>query len=337
MSTPSPVQTAELLTAKREYRKAVETYRLLLEADEYRSVGSLWYDFGRVLMLDQQYYDAIDAFTTATTLDPQNPAGMAALGDALSMVHEYEEAKVWFEKAAGLEDNIRYQFRVGDMLAYLGKYDEALVFYTLLSAKNPENPDLLRRKARVLHHLGREADSMTAITEEIRLRQEILAQAPDAEEYARLAAAYRRSSLWQEAAAMYEEAVRCNPMHPEYHMYLGTARIVNKDVAAGVAEFETAADLAKDNFAILVKIAEAATRSKCYGEAIRYYTEALALRNISGDAWAGIAYALLMLDNQDDARAFFEMAKATTAMREIPWADRLHKSYKTEALDQAFS
>ena len=44
-----------------------------------------------------------------------------------------------------------------------------------------------------------------------------------------------------------------------------------------------------------------------------------------------------MMNQKDDARAFFEMAKATGSMRELPWADKLHKSYKTEALDQAFS
>ena len=120
-------------------------------------------------------------------------------------------------------------------------------------------------------------------------------------------------------------------------MFLGSARVMNGKPAEGVAEYETAAEISGENFSLLSEIAESATKFKMYDAAIRVYTRALAVRNINGDAWAGIAYALLMLNQKDDARAFFEMAKATGSMRELPWADKLHKSYKTEALDQAFS
>ena len=136
---------------------------------------------------------------------------MASLGDALAAVHEYEEAKLWFEKAAGLEDNIRYLLKAGDMLAYLGKYDEALVFYTLLSSKYPENADLLHRKAKVLHHLQRKSDAMA----EIRLRKAEVEHSPTAVSYAKLAAAYKRISLWQEAAEIYAEAISLDPENPE--------------------------------------------------------------------------------------------------------------------------
>jgi predicted ATPase len=33
--------------------------------------------------------------------------------------------------------------------------------------------------------------------------------------------------------------------------------------------------------------------------------------------------------------SFFEMAKASSSVRELPWADKLHKSEKTNALDAA--
>ncbi|MDV0443377.1 tetratricopeptide repeat protein [Methanorbis rubei] len=335
MSTPS-VQTAEHLAADRKFCKAADAYRDLLTLEENSRNTGLWCDLGKMLIQDQQFYDAIDAFGTATDLEPENPKFMAELGDALAAVHQYEEAKLWFEKAAGLEDNIIYLIKAGDMLAYLGKYDEALVYYTLLSSKYPENADLLHRKGKILHHLKREADSMEAIVEEIRLRKEEIERSPTPVSYAKLAAAYKRISLWQEAAEMYAQAVTLDPANPGYHMFLGSANITNGNVREGVAEYEKAADLAHEDFPTLLRIADSATKFGQYDEAIRLYTRALAVRNINGDAWVGIAYALLMMKNATDAQAFFEMAKATGSMREIPWADKLHKSYKTEALDQAF-
>lgn len=337
MTDPVSVQTAERLTAERKFTEAADVYRSLLEVEENKTDAGLWCGLGRVLMLDQQFYDAIDAFTTAANFEPKNPKVLAELGDALAAVHEYEEAKLWFEKAASLEDNIRYQLRAGDMLAYLGKYDEALVYYTLLSSKYPENADLLHNKGKILHHLGRTSDAMNTILEEIRLRKEMAECSPDAQSYAKLAAAYKRIGLWQEAEEEYAKAVRLAPENPEYHMFLGSARVMNGKPAEGVAEYETAAEISGENFSLLSEIAESATKFKMYDAAIRIYTRALAVRNINGDAWAGIAYALLMMNQKDDARAFFEMAKATGSMRELPWADKLHKSYKTEALDQAFS
>lgn len=338
MSTPGiSVETAERLTAERRFSDAAGIYLSLLGDGENKTNPQLWGDFGHVLMADQQYYDAIDAFTTASGLDPENPELMAALGDALATVHEFEEAKLWFEKAASIEGNIRYQLRSGDMLAYLGKYDEALVYYTLLGSKYPDCADLLHNKGKVLHHLGRRSDAMNTILEEIGLRKAKVKQSPDAEAYAKLAATYKRISLWQEAVETYAEAVRLAPENPEYHMFLGSALVMNGKSAEGVREYETAADLAGEDFSYLLEIAESATKFTMYDAAIRIYTKALGVRNINGDVWAGIAYALLMLDKTSDARAFFEMAKATGSMREIPWADKLHKSYKTEALDQAFS
>ncbi|MDV0441284.1 tetratricopeptide repeat protein [Methanorbis furvi] len=335
MSTPS-VQTAEHLAAERKFREAAELYRELLKLEENAKNTDLWCALGKALMQDQQFYDAIDAFGTATDLEPENPAFMAALGNALAEVHQYEEAKLWFEKAAGLEDNITYLLKAGDMLAYLGKHDEALVYYTLLSSKYPENADLLHRKAKILRHLKRESDSMETIVEEIRLRKEEVQRSPTAVSYAKLAAAYKRISLWQEAAEMYAQAVTLDPTNPGYHMFLGSALITNGKTDEGVAEYEKAANLSYEDFPSLMRVAESATKFGQYDEAIRLYTRALAVRNINGDAWVGIAYALLMMKNAADAQAFFEMAKATGSMREIPWADKLHKSYKTEALDKAF-
>ncbi len=82
-----------------------------------------------------------------------------------------------------------------------------------------------------------------------------------------------------------------------------------------------------------MKVAYVITYLELYEDAIGYYTKALELRTVHADAWAGIAYDLLKMGNTADAKAFFEMAKASAAVRELPWADKLHRSDKTKALD----
>ncbi|MDO5844957.1 MAG: hypothetical protein Q4Q53_07425, partial [Methanocorpusculum sp.] len=58
------------------------------------------------------------------------------------------------------------------------------------------------------------------------------------------------------------------------------------------------------------------------------------LRSVHAEAWIGIAFALLKTNRKDEAKAFFEMAKASSAVRELPWEDKLHKSFKTDELDK---
>ncbi len=335
--TASPlVLTAENALKSHDYTAAEAAYREILADSVYSSDASVWHAFGDVLATEQKYYEAVDAYTSAVQLDPENAGYMADLGESLATIHEYEEAKIWFEKAAQISDTIRYQFKVGDMLGYLGKYDEALVFYTLLSSRYPDEPDLLRRKAKVLHHLGRRADALTVLTEEIALRKAVIARDQDAESHYQLGKTYGMSGLWYEAEEELAAAVRMDPANPEYHRKYGVALLTGKHIEAGLAEFETAAELAGTDFLFLVGLAETLVKLHLYDASIRFYTKSLAVHNVSGDAWTGIAYCLLMQDRRDEARAFWEMAKAADCIRGLPWVDKVHKSSKTEALDTAF-
>ena len=328
--------TAETALKSHEYAAAEAAYREILADTAHASDASVWHALGDVLALEQKYYEAVDAYDSAVQLDPENAEYMADLGESLATIHEYEEAKIWFEKAVRVSDTIRYQFKVGDMLGYLGKYDEALVFYTLLSSRYPDEPDLLRRKAKVLHHLGRRADAMTVLTEEIVLRKAVIARDQDAKSHYQLGKTYAMSSLWYEAEAELAAAVRMDPANPEYHRKYGVALLIGKHIDEGLAAFEAAAERAGTDFLFLVGLAETLGKLHQYDASIRFYTKALAVHNVSGDAWAGIAYCLLMQDRRDEARAFWEMAKAADCIRGLPWVDKVHKSRKTEALDAAF-
>ncbi|MDR3101696.1 MAG: hypothetical protein LBU24_00405 [Methanocalculaceae archaeon] len=113
--------------------------------------------------------------------------------------------------------------------------------------------------------------------------------------------------------------------------------MMNRKPEEGAAEYAATANLVKEDVQLLSEIAEPATEFQMYDEVICPYIRVLEIKNANGDEWAGIAYAFLMMEKHDDTRAFFEMAKATASVREIPLTDKLHKSHKTVALDQAFT
>lgn len=329
----SKVQTA---LASHDYEAAEDAYRKYLSEPKHLKDSKVWHELGELLTTAQQYYDAVDAYSSAVEFEPENAKYLSALGESLATIHEYDEAKLWFQKAAEFSDNIRCQFKVGDMMGFLGQYDEALVFYTLLSSRYPDEPDLLRRKAVVYHHLGREADAMRTLTKEIELRKTIIGKEHTAESHFQLGKTYTRAGLWYEAEGEFQTATKLEPKNPDYHRRLGAAFIKNKNEPAGLTEFSKAAELSGNNFLFLIKIAEMLTKLKQYDESIKYFTQALGIHNINADAWAGIAYSLLQLEKFEEAKAFWEMAKATDYMKGIAWIDRVHKSYKTDALDAAF-
>lgn len=312
------------------YEEAEKLYREYLETNGQDA--SVWTLLGEVLLKEQKFYDAADAYSTALDFDKENPQYMYNLGTVLAQLHEYEEARALFEQAAKLSDNIRYQFKVGDMLGYLGKYDEALVLYTLLMSRYPLDPGLYRRVAIVYAALGRVGDAAKALAKELELRQRIVIEAPSASALYKFADTKARLHLWDEA----EEAFRTSLEMEESadtHMRLGAVLAELGQTDEAKKEFARAADMDPRDFLFLMKQADVLTKLGMFEDSITYYTRALELRSVHADAWAGIAYALLRMKKTDEAKAFFEMAKASAAVRELPWADKLHKNAKTDALD----
>ncbi len=326
------LDNAQEKAAAREYEAAETLYREYLSQNE--TDAGVWAKLGEVLLKQQQLYESGDAFAAAYDLEPENPLYISLLGDALARLHEYEEAKLLFEKAASLSDDTYYQIRVGDMLGYMKKFDEALVLYSLLAADHPENPKIQQRMVVVYEALGRLSDAVSARKREMELREAVVLENPTAENW--LAYAITQSSLELQEAA--ETSLRKSlelEETAEARMKLGEVLVMQKKIEEGKTEFEKAAAIDPTDFPQMMNIADVLCRLELFEDSIQYYTKALELRSVHADAWAGIAFNLLQLGKKDDAKAFFEMAKASSSVRELPWADKLHKSEKTNALDAA--
>lgn len=334
MSDTSLILTAKEKTTLHEYDAAEKLYRTYLE--EKPADSDVWILLGDVLIALQKYYEAIEAYATAVDNDMKNPAYLAALGSAYAQIHQYADAKDLFEKAATLSGDFHYQYRVADMLGYMGKHDEALVIYSLLAIKYPEEAGLYKRMATVHTYLEHTDEATWSTKKELELRRKAVNQSPSAFTWYTYADALSRCGQWTEAKEAFLKALSFEE-NAETHLRIGDTLAKLGDNNGASAEFEKAAAVDERDFAFLLKLADHLTKLGLYEESIRYYTKSLVLRSVHADAWVGIAYDLLKLDQKEEAKAFFEMAKATAAIRELPWGDKLHKSDKTHALDAVFS
>ncbi len=334
MSDTSLVLTAKEKTTLHEYDAAEKLYHTYLETkpDDL----DIWIRLGDVLIAQQKYYEAIEAYATAVDKDMKNPAYLAALGSAYAQIHQYADAKDLFEKAATLSGDFHYQYRVADMLGYMGKHDEALVIYSLLALKYPDEAGLYKRMATVHTYLGHTDEVACSTKKELELRRKAVDQSPGAFTWFTYADSLSRCSQWEEAKEAFLKALSFEE-NAETHLRIGDTLTKLGDNNGASAEFARAAAFDELDFSFLVQLADHLTKLGLYEESIRYYTKALGLRSVHADTWVGIAYDLLKLDQNDEAKAFFEMAKATVAIRELPWGDKLHKSDKTHSLDAIFS
>lgn len=317
-----------------EYGDAEKLYREYLEKNN--SDAAVWNDLGLVLLKEKKFYEAADAFAAAADFEPENDVFLFNLGNALAAVHGYVEAKAVFEKAASLSDNIRYQFKVADMLGYLGEHEKALLVYSLLLTKYPNNPGLYKRMAVVQRHLGRASDAMSSSVKEREIRKKLVDEQPNASNWYKYAELEVRLGMFGEAKFGFERSLELEDS-ADTHLMLGVVLHAMKKTAEAMGEFEKAAAHDPRDFEMIMRLGDELTLLREYERAIVYYTKALELRNVHADAWVAIAYALLKMGKADDAKAFFEMAKASSIIRNLNWADKMHKSFKTEELDKVFN
>lgn len=318
-----------------EYSKAAELYNKYLENEKNKSDPEIWAELGSVLQKQKDYYKSIDAFGNAVDLQPENPEYYYKLGSVLMDIHNYAEARVYFEKAAELSDDIKYKCKVGDSLGYLREYDKALVLYNLLLTKHPDTAEIYCRLAKIQKHLGRLGDSVKSKEKEMEIRIKDVTDNPNAETWYKYADINANLHIWDKAKYGFEKSLEFEDS-ADTHLRLAAVLAEMNDETAE-AEFEKAEAIDPKDFDFIMTEAEVLCKLNMYDLSIKYYIKALDLKNVHADAWAGIAYNLLKLGRKDEAKAFFEMGKATVAVPQLPWADKLHKSYKTEALDKELS
>ncbi|HJJ29237.1 MAG TPA: BTAD domain-containing putative transcriptional regulator [Methanocorpusculum sp.] len=289
---------------------------------------------GFVQMKQKKYYEAIETFSECCEADEENAEYFAHLAEALKAVHRFEDAMAMYQRAAQISGSFLHQLKAGEMNLSLGNHDAALALFLLIQSVHQSEPEVYAYLAKALSAKGMELDAALSKGKELELRKALTETAPSGETWAAYAHLQLSLKNYAEAKRGYRESLQFADS-ANVRLGLGEALVHLKDEAAD-REFEAAAAIDPLDFAMLVTIGDTLTRLGKYALAIQMYAQALALHNVNADTWVAIAYALYKSGNSEDAQAFYEMAKASAAVREMPWADKMHKSEKTEELDKVF-
>jgi len=311
-----------------------EAENLYKEYLKTNSDPEVYESLGNIQLMQKKYYEAIDSFSAAVEKSPSNAKYFASLGNAFLLIHRYADAKKMYTNAARISGKVEYQLKVADIIVEEGNPDEALILLYLILSKNPENPDIYSRIALIQHKKGMEREAMISCLHELKLRKQIVSEEPSADSWYKLGRLCGYFNQWDKAKDAFSKSLKCDNVQAKTHIALGDALIRNGNEKEGLLEFEKACSTDALDFNMYVKSGDKLTELNKYDEAISFYARALELENVNADTWVAIAYALYKKGDLEDARAFYEMAKATVTVREMPWANKMHKSKKTEELDK---
>ncbi|HJJ31411.1 MAG TPA: tetratricopeptide repeat protein [Methanocorpusculum sp.] len=316
-----------------EYDTAEKLYREYL--DTHQDDAAAWCSLGMLLSAMNNPTEAANALGNAFDLLPENPLYAEKLGEALAVLHSFEEAKSLFERAAENDDSIYPKVRTADMLFLLNNEEKAAEYLQLLAADYPDEPDVWNRIYHQNLRAGKADEASAALDKEISLRKAAAEKTNGAGEWF----AYGMASLEKSAYADAESAFRCSLTQEESsdaHLSLAKVLVISGKTDEARNEFAAGVGIEPRNLSFVLETADTLSDLQLFEDAITYYTKALELRNVRADTWASLSYALFLAGKKEEARAFFEMAKASAAVRELKWADKLHKTEKTAVLDEAF-
>ncbi|HJJ39571.1 MAG TPA: tetratricopeptide repeat protein, partial [Methanocorpusculum sp.] len=316
-----------------EYDAAEKLYREYL--DTHQDDAAAWCSFGQLLSAMNNPTDAANALGNAFDLQPENPSYAEKLGEAFVVLHSFEEAKALFERAAENDKSIYPKVRTADMLILLNNEEKAAAYLQKLAADYPDEPDVWNRIYHQYVREGKTNEASAALDKEILLRKTLAEKTDGAGEWF----AYGIVSLEKSAYADAESAFLRSLSREESsdaHLSLAKTLAMSGKTDEARNEFAAGVGMEPRNLSFVLETADTLSDLQLFEEAIAYYTKALELRNVRADTWASLAYALFMTGKKEEARAFFEMAKASAAVRELKWADKLHKTEKTAVLDDAF-
>ena len=110
---------------------------------------------GDALMLENDWIEAIGAFTHAVLILPQEPRYYAALGRALEIKGKDAEAEAAFRTGLDLApESTGLRYALADLLARRANLDGAIAEFRTLLEQDPQYPDAHTRLAIQLYYVG---------------------------------------------------------------------------------------------------------------------------------------------------------------------------------------
>ena len=143
----------------KDYSKGVESFKLEVTENPNSSLANYYY--GRFLLGDKQYKEALLYLQKASTLDPDNPEYHFWVGVAQNSLGKKSLEKKSYLKALSLDkDHLRSLIYLGHNQLESKKYAKALQNYTKALRIWPASPSSLYNRALILTKLNRKPEAL---------------------------------------------------------------------------------------------------------------------------------------------------------------------------------
>uniref|UniRef100_B8HKF1 TPR repeat-containing protein n=1 Tax=Cyanothece sp. (strain PCC 7425 / ATCC 29141) TaxID=395961 RepID=B8HKF1_CYAP4 len=146
------------------HRRANRWFRPSLEnpEDDRASLDALqqaegWYNWGHFLVCNgyENYREALTLLQRAIELDPSHAQALSFYAYSLLKLKRYKEAVDYYEQALAMQPaDARDWHNLGTAHVQMGRYEEAIASFDRALTLSPDDPQTLRCRADVLHHLG---------------------------------------------------------------------------------------------------------------------------------------------------------------------------------------
>lgn len=248
---------------------------------------------------------AVAAYEDILRRDPDHFDALRLLSVACLQARQPARAEALARRALALRPDAAVgRLNLGNALADLGRWDEALAAFDQALARDPAFAPAQLRRGTALMALGRAAEALESFEAAAKLRPDS-AQILNSRGNARLSLGRHR-----EALADFDQALALSPDYATARYNRGVALMNLDDYAAALTAFDAALALAPDNVEALNNRSIALTELGRFEAALSTLDRALALRPDDPQLLSNRGHALERLGRTEEALALWERALA---------------------------
>jgi len=160
-----------VLLALRRYKEAIETYKKILEITENDRVALVNISNAYAQMRD--YQKALDFIDKAITLFPEDPILHYNKGVLLEILEEKELAYASFRRAVRYDpNNVEYIASIADLALDLGRYRDAIRYFTKLIERDNVKADYWEKKGIALMAIEKFEEALKCFNQVLKLNPE---------------------------------------------------------------------------------------------------------------------------------------------------------------------
>ena len=332
-------------------QQSADAHRRILERLPTHAPSLL--NLGLIAFKTNAHDEALGYIRRSLELDPDSREGWLNLAIVLGEVRRLDEAIAACRQSLALSpENARAHVVLGSLLNAAKNTSDAVAAFETALKLNPDQPSVLVRMGKLLLQSGRTAEAMTlcrrarelapdlAETRDLErqiatetgdlLSAEVLVaeQTQDPAERARLyddlGGALRKQRRFDEAVALQQRAVDCDPARAELHFNLAAALEGAGQQREAITAYQQALAIEPERADGYVRVGILLRRMHLNEGAVTAFREAVRLDPKLVDAHYNLAVTLKLMNRAEDAREAFDHAVACAPQSLVIRFERIH-------------